>query len=92
MFKGSGRNNYQTKALREIQIGSGSPTFDQIKDIVKTYWNYKDKEENANNISTPNSNNIILGWNRILFGPPGTGKTYSINKYKDELISGARKL
>lgn len=88
VFKGSGRNNYQTKALREIQIGSGSPTFDQIKDIVKTYWNYKDKEENANNISTPNSNNIILGWNRILFGPPGTGKTYSINKYKDELISG----
>ncbi|MFS1351040.1 hypothetical protein ACLZX5_08555 [Enterococcus faecium] len=26
-----------------------------------------------------------IGWNRILCGPPGTGKTYSIDSYKKEL-------
>lgn len=31
---------------------------------------------------------VVTGWNRILFGPPGTSKTYSIKQYKEELIEG----
>lgn len=30
-------------------------------------------------------NTQIPGWNKILFGPPGTGKTYSVERYKAEL-------
>lgn len=28
---------------------------------------------------------MTAGWNKILFGPPGTGKTYSVDRYKQAL-------
>ncbi|MGY3742295.1 McrB family protein [Leuconostoc inhae] len=85
VFTGSGRENYKTKNLIEIKIGDGSPSLEQIKEIVKDYWQYKETEKNkSDNEKTPAS----PGWNRILFGPPGTGKTFSIKQFKEELIEG----
>lgn len=85
VFTGSGRENYKTENLIEIKIGDGSPSFEQIEEIVKSYWQYKKTEKNkSDNEKTPASS----GWNRILFGPPGTGKTFSIKQFRKELIEG----
>ncbi|MFK4886226.1 AAA family ATPase [Lactococcus petauri] len=85
VFIGSGRENYQTKNLIEISVGDGSPSIKQIEEIVKDYWQYKETETNKKDNEKVPAN---LGGNRILCGPPGTGKTFSIKQYKEELIAG----
>ncbi|MGX6969567.1 hypothetical protein [Vagococcus bubulae] len=80
VFTGSGRENYKTENLIEIKVGETSPSLQQIEEIVKDYWHYKETEKNKKSAEKVPAN---PGWNKILFGPPGTGKTYSIKQYME---------
>lgn len=53
-------------------------------DFFEESW-YSIDSSSSSNIKEDEFKISPLGWNKILFGPPGTGKTYSIKKFQDEL-------
>lgn len=66
-------------------------TLDEIKDLldIKNSYIAEDKEEKYSSVKPIRFNTGYksnYGRNRILFGAPGTGKSYSINEDKDKLL------
>ncbi|WP_276964393.1 AAA family ATPase [Chryseobacterium sp.] len=85
------------------QINKNKEVLDQInyQDIYKAqifFWMYRieDKTGNINNTETSQDSEIAdmttkFPLNQILYGAPGTGKTYLTKKIAVEIINGVRK-
>ena len=74
----------------KVLIPTISSYGENIEDVLSRMINNKTKKNSKLIFKTgkkyTSSNNIDFEYNRIIFGAPGTGKSYTLNKDKEDLI------
>lgn len=96
-------DDFEIVVTSDNQIDKNKEVLDQInyQDIYKAqifFWMYRieDKTGNINNTETSQDSEITdmttkFPLNQILYGAPGTGKTYLTKKIAVEIVNGIRK-
>ncbi|MHC3377697.1 McrB family protein [Ligilactobacillus equi] len=88
LFQIFNSEKHDSETIKEIKLGSRSPNSTEIRNLVTTYWEYKDAKKQivTDSLVEILTQKLRKSKNIILHGAPGTGKSYLANEVAANLI------